>query len=54
MLDDHIDICCKSIKTDTLDGNDSHRAFYGVKMTVEIDRHTYGDEKEEQTYAIAL
>lgn len=24
------------------------------KMTVEVDRHTFGGEKEKQTYAIVL
>ena len=56
LFNDHIDIYCKSIENHDPDGNDSHRefSFYEVKMTVEIDRHTYGGEKEEQTYAIAL
>ena len=56
LFNDHIDIYCKSIKTDNPDGNDSHRefSFYEVKMTVEVDRHTFGGEKEKQTYAIVL
>ncbi len=56
LFNDHIDIYCKSIKTDDPDSEESRRefSFYEVKMTVEVDRHTFGGEKEKQTYAIVL
>ncbi len=56
LFNDHIDIYCKSIENHDPDGNDSHRefSFYEVKMTVEVDRHTFGGEAEKQTYAVVL
>ena len=56
LFNDRIDIYCKPIKTDNPDSEESRRefSFYEMKMTVEIDRHTFGGEKEKQTYAIAL
>lgn len=56
LFNDQIDIYCKPIKTDTPDSEESRRefSFYEMKMTVEIDRHTYGSEKEETSYAISL
>lgn len=62
LLNDRIDIYCKPaddttpIDSETPDGTESRRefSFYEVKMSVEIDRHTFGGEKEEMSYAISL
>ena len=56
LFNDRIDIYCKPVKTDAPDSEESRRefSFYEMKMTVEVDRHTFGGEKEQTTYAIAL
>ncbi len=62
LFNDRIDIYCNPvddttpIDRKTPDGTESRRefSFYEVKMTVEIDRHTFGGEVEEMSYAISL